>query len=171
VTSIKRGKARGIVRPTKLNHELQTKIVDLIRAGNYIETASSCVGVNKSTLYDWLKRGARASQKEGKIPKEELPFVDFSNAVEKAIAEAEARDVMIIANASKSDWKASAWRLERKFPNKWGRHDHIKAEVHSEHTERTETFIEHQIDTDPQTVELVRQLWRRQQILGEQYQE
>lgn len=156
------------MRPTKLNDELQSKIVELIRAGNYIETASACVGINKDTLYDWLKRGAREKAKtNGKIDKKEEIYVRFSDAVEKAIAEAEARDVMIIANASKNDWKASAWRLERKFPNKWGRHDHLKADITSEHTERKEHFIEHQIDTDPETIELVRQLWRRQQVLGE----
>jgi transposase len=157
------------MRPIKLNAEIQKQIVDLIRAGNYIETASSCVGINKTTLYDWLKRGAKEKARtDGKIDKREEIFVQFSNAVEKAIAEAEARDVMVIANASKTDWKASAWRLERKFPNKWGRKDHLSAEIHSEHTERKEHFIEHQIDTDPETIELVRQLWRRQQILGEQ---
>lgn len=157
------------MRPIKLNAEIQKQIIDLIRAGNYIETASSCVGVNKSTLYEWLKRGAREKQKNGdKINKSEQIYVEFSNAVEKAIAEAEARDVLIIQKASQTDWKASAWRLERKFPNKWGRKDHITADVTQENVEKTETFITHQIDTDPETVELVRQLWRRKQVLGEQ---
>jgi transposase len=159
------------VRPIKLNDEIQKQIIDLIRAGNYIETASSCVGISKNTLYDWLKRGAREKQRtDGKISKNEEIYVRFSDAVEKAIAEAEARDVMIIANASKNDWKASAWRLERKFPNKWGRKEHLTADINQEHTEKTETFITHQIDTDPETLELVRQLWRRQQVLGEQPQ-
>jgi transposase len=154
------------VRPTKLNNELQKQIVDLIRAGNYIETASACAGINKDTLYDWLKRGAREkARKDGKIDKREEIYVHFSDAVEKAIAEAEARDVMIIANASKNDWKASAWRLERKFPNKWGRKEHITADVTSENIERHEQHITHQIDTDPETVELVRQLWRRKKAL------
>lgn len=157
------------MRPIKLNNEIQKQIIDLIRAGNYIETASSCVGVNKSTLYDWLKRGAREKQRtDGKSNKNEDVYVQFSNAVEKAIAEAEARDVLNIQKASQTDWKASAWRLERKFPNKWGRKDHITADVTQENVERSETHITHQIDTDPETIELVRQLWRRKQVLGEQ---
>jgi transposase len=160
------------MRPTKLNDLLQKRIIELIRAGNYIETASACVGINKSTLYDWLKRGSREADRleanpKAKPRKEEEIYLQFSNAVEIAMAEAEARDVMIIANASKSDWKASAWRLERKYPNKWGRHEHIEAKVESEHTERKEYYIEQQIDNDPQTVDLVRQLWRRQQAMEE----
>jgi transposase len=163
-------KEGNTMRPTKLDDIVEKKIIDLIRAGNYIETASACVGINKSTLYDWLKRGAREAErleqnpKAKPNPKEEI-YMKFSNAVEIAMAEAEARDVMIIANASKADWKASAWRLERKYPNKWGRQDHVEAKIQSEHTDKKEYFIEHQIDADPQTVELVRQLWRRKQLM------
>lgn len=106
-------KPRG--RPCKLTPELQAKIVTLMRDGNYVETAAACVGINKETLYAWLKKGARGEG--GK-------FKDFSNAVEKAQAEAERRDVQNIGNAAaEGAWQASAWRLERKFPKRWGRMD------------------------------------------------
>jgi hypothetical protein len=74
-------------------------------------------GVNKSTLYDWLKQGARA--KTGKLK-------EFSNAVNQAQGYAEARDVLTIGGAAKLDWRAAAWRLERKFPDRWGRRDTMK---------------------------------------------
>lgn len=106
-------------RPTKLNPELQEKICQAIRAGNYIETAAAYAGVNKSTLYDWLKRGGRA--KSGK-------YKEFSNAVEKALAEAEVRDVFIIGKAAEENWQAAAWRLERKFPERWGRKERLRSE-------------------------------------------
>lgn len=111
-------------RPLKLTEDLQRKIVEAIRAGNYIETAAAYAGVNKSTIYDWLKRGARGDGAE---------FVSFSNAVEKALAEAEMRDVLIIGNAAKENWQAAAWRLERKFPERWGRKDrmNIQADVNA----------------------------------------
>lgn len=99
-------------RPEKLTPELQQKIVDALRLGNYIETAAAYAGVSKTTIYDWLKKGARS--KKGK-------YKDFSNAVEKALAEAEMRDVALIGNAAKENWQAAAWRLERKFPARWGR--------------------------------------------------
>ena len=46
-------------RPEKLTPKLQDDIVKVIRSGNYIETACAFVGINKTTFYDWLKRGAR----------------------------------------------------------------------------------------------------------------
>lgn len=117
---------RSVGRPTKLNQGVQQKIVTAIRAGNYIETAAAYAGINKTTLYDWLKRGAREQERFRKNPKarvrkREAPYVEFSNAVEKALAEAEIRDVAIIGKAAEEQWQAAAWRLERKFPKRWGR--------------------------------------------------
>lgn len=127
-------------RPDKLTEERGRRIVNLIAAGNYVETAAAACGVSKVTLYDWLKRGARA--KAGK-------FRDFSDAVAEATARAEARDLLAIDRAAaghdvvkttrkvgsdktveetttttrESDWRAAAWRLERKYPDRWGRID------------------------------------------------
>lgn len=120
-------------RPTKLTQELQDKLVTVIKAGNYIETACAYVGIDKSTFYDWLKRGAREKQRlaqnpRARIRKKEEPYVEFSNAVEKALAEAEVRDVAIIGKAATENWQAAAWRLERKFPERWGRKDRFALE-------------------------------------------
>lgn len=145
-----------IGRPVLLNPELQDRICEQVRNGNYIETASAFVGVAKSTLYEWLKKGARES---------EGIYHEFSNAVGVAMAEAEIRDVNAITTASANgNWQASAWRLERKDPKKWGRRDHLTAEIDSAHTERTEIIIENNIKTDPQTAQLLKELYRRQQM-------
>ncbi len=56
---------------------------------------------------------ANDSRKRGRYHK-------FLNAVEKAQAESESRDVAIIAKAASDDWKAAAWRLERKQPRRYG---------------------------------------------------
>jgi transposase len=102
-------------RPTKLTTDLQERIVQLLRAGNYIETACSFCDIDKPTLYAWLKRGNR--QRAG-------IYRDFLNATERAIAEAEIRDLEEIRKAK--DWTAKAWRLERKFPKRWGRQDRLE---------------------------------------------
>lgn len=113
-------------RPTKLTPEVQHRIVQAIQAGNYMETAAAYAGINKSTLYLWLKRGAREKERleknsRARMRKSEAPFVEFSNAIQKALAEAEMRDVMLIGKAAAEQWQAAAWRLERKFPQRWGR--------------------------------------------------
>lgn len=101
-------------RPTTLTPEIQEKIIQAVRAGNYLETAAAYAGVPKNTLHDWLRRGAK--EKRG-------IYHEFSVLVEKALAEAEMRDVLIIGKAAEENWQAAAWRLERKFPDRWGRKD------------------------------------------------
>jgi len=118
-------------RPTKLTPELQKELCKLISLGNYIETAAAFCGINKTTVYDWMKRGARAKEKIEKgqeVPESELPFIDFSNAIQKALATSEIRDVQIISKAAQTNWQAAAWRLERKFPDRWGRRDRVETE-------------------------------------------
>lgn len=153
-------------RPTKLNYGVQEKIVQAIKAGNYIETAAAYAGISKSTLYEWLKRGERENQRVAKNPryrikKSEKPYVEFSNAIEKALAEAEIRDVAIIGKAAEEQWQAAAWRLERKFPDKWGRRvlEHKGSlEVKNDDSIRR---IEQQLEDDEESRELLKEFLRR----------
>jgi len=104
-------------RPTKFVPETIDRILLALKGGNYIETAAAFAGVNKTTLYEWLKLGAA---------EEEGPYRDFSNAVEESIAIGEATDVQRVGNAGKDDWRAAAWRLERRHSKRWGRKEHIE---------------------------------------------
>lgn len=104
--------------PTKLTPELQKTIVAYVRAGAYVETAAAAAGIDKTTFYDWLRRGA--DQKKG-------IFRDFSHAIEKAVAESEIADIARINKAAADGvWQAAAWRLERKHSDRWGRKDRIE---------------------------------------------
>lgn len=138
-------------RPTKLTPELTVKICDMLRAGNYLETAAAYAGVDKATLHRWLKRGRQEIERvetsggKGKIRKNEQLFVDFCNSVEKALSEGEVRDLIIISNAAKSDWKAAAWKLERKFPDRWGRKV-IEANLHHTGKDEGPIQVEQKID-------------------------
>lgn len=122
-------------RPTKLTPELQARIVQAIQAGNYMETAAAYAGISKNTLFDWLRRGAREKERlagnaRARILKEEAPYVAFSDSVEKALAEAEVRDVVNVMKAADGgQWQASAWRLERKFPDRWGHKAKLQQEI------------------------------------------
>jgi len=111
-------------RPTKLTPEILSKICDALRAGNYRETAAAFAGIRKSTFYDWIRQGARAPHGI---------YRELHDAVEKALADSEARDVALIGKAAgDGDWQAAAWRLERKFPERWGRRDRheVDANIH-----------------------------------------
>lgn len=121
-------------RPTKLNDELKEEILKVIRSGNYIETACAYAGIEKKTLYNWMKRGRSELERLDKNPrakmkKAEAIYVDFLHSIQKALAHAEIRDVAIIGKAAEESWQASAWRLERKFPDRWGRKDKVTQEI------------------------------------------
>ena len=96
-----------------------------------METAAAAVGIHKTTLYEWLRKGATiqiahdkvlASGEPFAISEDDMVLLEFPYAVEKAMAESELSDLRQINAAAKSgQWQAAAWRLERKFPQKWGR--------------------------------------------------
>lgn len=121
-----------MARPTKLTPELRDRICAFLRAGNYVETAAAAAGISKETLYKWLRRGARS--KGG-------PCRDFADAVAVAQAQAEARDVALIARAAESQWQAAAWRLERRLPARWSRRER------HEHSGKDGGAIDARVDT------------------------
>ena len=99
-------------RPTKLTPELQQSVIDLLRRGNYLETTALAVGVDKATIRLWLSKGKKA--KTG-------IYKRFYAAVRRALSEAEVLDVDTIRKAAASDWRAAAWRLEHRYPQRWGK--------------------------------------------------
>lgn len=109
--------ARRPGRPTKFDAGRAKTILTYLRAGAYVETAAAAAGISKDTLYNWLRRGARVGEKP---TREELALQQFSDAVKMAMAKAELDDLTTIRAASKKNWQAAAWRLERKYPDRWG---------------------------------------------------
>jgi hypothetical protein len=129
-TPIKR-KTRG--RQSLLTPTRQETIVNLISAGNYIETACQAVGISPATYHVWQNRGRTERerlnvQKDAEPDPKEAPYLDFVEAVEKAFAEAEARNLALIQNAALAGtWQAAAWILERTRGKRYVRTE--KAEV------------------------------------------
>lgn len=107
-------------RDTKLTPELTDKMCEYLLKGVYMETAAALCGICRNTFLNWLKRGSRD---------EEGIYYDFKLKAEAAMAQAELSDVTAIDDAVKDgDWKASAWRLERKAPKRWGKREVLKVE-------------------------------------------
>lgn len=110
-------------RKTKLTPETQEKICLAIRCGSYVETAAAHAGVSKQTLYTWLRKGERTPRNKTSIYKR------FHAAVHRALATCEVKCVSTIVSASRKNWQAAAWRLERMDPDRWGRRDHVVLEM------------------------------------------
>ena len=116
-------------RPTKLTPKLTREVADLVRAGNYLETAAAAVGVSRSTLNKWIRDGRRIRDDLDRGPRDpkgltaaEGRVAQFSAAIGKARALSEAEALDRIAEAGRAgSWQADAWRLERKYPDRYGR--------------------------------------------------
>jgi len=143
-------------QPTKLTTFTAGRIINALRSCAYIETAAAFAGIHKDSFYEWLKRGAQAprgtkayndwieaieaataaagdsaqlgllTDRRARAPSH---FAAFSDSVEKAQAEGEMMALARITKAGGDSWQADAWRLERKFPRRWGRQLRLAADM------------------------------------------
>jgi transposase len=115
---------RGMANPCRLTLETHRQICDLLRAGNYLETACAAAGVSARTARDWCRRGRNAlhllATQDEPISADDARFVAFAEDVEKAQGQGEARLVAAVARQATEDHRAAAFLLERKYPKRWG---------------------------------------------------
>jgi hypothetical protein len=96
-------------RPTKLTPERADDLIVLLAARVPVEVAARSVNISRRTLDRWLRQE------------------DFRQRVEQARAAgpqatdalSEARAVVLILRAAQTDWRAAAWWLERRHPERW----------------------------------------------------
>lgn len=105
--------------PKKLNRQVIEQLVAVLEKGVYLETAAAYVGVHKDTFYDWLKRGRR----DITAGRRSL-YREVVEAVEKAMAKFEVDGIDRLA--VEEQWQATAWRLERRFPDRYGRRTRLE---------------------------------------------
>lgn len=112
-----------------------------LEAGLSVEAACSAAGLDKTTHYDWIKRG-----KDDEARGLDTVWREYSNATFRARLAYEASRIRIVTDAAQGlvelreevtvdpdggtttkrvqikrpDWRAAAWQLERSFPDRWG---------------------------------------------------
>ena len=123
-----RGK-RKVGRPTVLTVEIIDAITGFIYAGAYIETACAAAGLPKSLYYEWLKLGAKRKKATDDDKKLIDPLYEqFTDAIKKAVVDAELKDLIRVDKAAERTWQAAAWKLERKYPSRWSRTQRLQHE-------------------------------------------
>jgi transposase-like protein len=148
------GILKSVARPTKLTSERLERIVEAIRQGAYVEVAARSAGIAPSTFYEWRRRGETG----------ELPFSEFSEAVDVAEAQAELAALGCIRSAwEKGDWRASFKFLERRFPARWAERSRVRlGEADDEPPEASTASL-----LDPECQALSRALVKRASMLRE----
>jgi hypothetical protein len=119
-------------RKDKITPEVTERLTSVLAQGNYVETACAYAGISKAAFYYWLA--------EAQKPNARKKYLEFLDAIEKARAVAEMRNLQVVQQAGQGkpgnsetgekgiepDWRASAWFLERAYPKKWGRHERVE---------------------------------------------
>ncbi len=92
-------------------------LIQYITAGNPYETCCYLAGVDATTFRAWMRQGKEAP--DGTFAR------SFYMRVKKAVGEACHRNLMRIQKGT-SSWTSSAWFLERRFPEEFGRKDNLR---------------------------------------------
>lgn len=128
-------------RAPELTEEKMDAVVNALRLGIYPDTAYKLAGLSGFAIKQYIVKS---------LEHPESIYATFVEKIKKAIAEAEVRDIATIDGAAhgkkgiplrnadgslvfdnngkpvweqypvKGDWKAAAWKLERRFKSKWG---------------------------------------------------
>jgi hypothetical protein len=92
-----------------------------VEKGNTYHNSALCAGVCERSYYTWIEKAEKSKQ--------ENIYTQFLQALKKAKAEAEKRNVTIIQAASIETWQAAAWWLERRNPSEYGRKERVEHEL------------------------------------------
>lgn len=135
---------RRIGRPTKLNEEIVKRLLDAFRKGASQAGACRYAGVSHDSLQRWIAAGraeiaAIEAQPEGEYPCSDMAALVM--AIDRAVGEFEMQhlDNIEFAANSPKNWTASAWLLERRLYEDWGKRekvDHTHIHVIREEAER-----------------------------------
>lgn len=92
-------------RRTKYSPEVVKRLTDAIRLGATYELACHYAGIGTTQFYEWQKRKP-----------------EFADAIKEAEGGAAVGWLARIEQAAKDGtWQAAAWKLERRYPEQYGR--------------------------------------------------
>ena len=103
IDNVQEATARARDLRTKKTPERMQAVIDNIRDGQPITRAARLAGLNPATVHRWREEDE-----------------EFDDAVEEALEFQIAVLTRKVDQASDTDWKAAAWRLERLRPDEFG---------------------------------------------------
>ena len=108
----------------KATPERLEKLATMLADGHWRTAACAAAGIDDKTLRNWIK-----SDEEGKAG-----YEGIASLIRAAETKAESVSLKIIRTAETpqetDDWKAHAWWLQRRFPDRYGDKSHHVVETH-----------------------------------------
>ena len=113
------------MRPVKITYELIDAISEDIAQGFSFDQAALNNGISSTSFFRWKQKGLDSES--------EVIYRDFTKAVGAAAEFSESEALQLVRSAAKIDrnWKAAAWFLERRFPEKYAKR-HVQSPGNSE---------------------------------------
>lgn len=90
----------------KYSEEIVNEIVGYVKEGLMYKDAYELAGISETTFYEWKKK-----------------YKEFAEALKKAEPHLKRKNLMLIQKHADKTWQASAWILERRFPEEFGNKD------------------------------------------------
>lgn len=141
-------------RPVRYTAAVHGRIVDAVRAGVNLRHAFAAGGIGKTTGYDWLRLGR---ERPDEYPKYAQLAVDVEQAEAEFVIEQHEHVLATARSHDPQTWQASAWFLERRYPELYGRRDTTVLEG----GESPIQVLTHAVNEDPEARELGFQLLER----------
>ena len=107
-------------RPCLLTKDREAKLLKAIEEGMPLKQSAMLAGICYETMNRWRKNGESESARP--------EFRQFCQALERSQAIAMQLLVERVSQAGKNDWRASAWMLERRYPEEFGKPDERQKE-------------------------------------------
>ena len=114
------------MRPEKISYELINPICEDIARGFSYDKAAQNNGIAASTFFRWLRKGHEDGAED--------VYKHFATEVKAASEFSEDEALQLIRSAATIDrnWKASAWFLEKRFSEKYGKGSKDKTQKDNE---------------------------------------
>lgn len=106
--------------PSKFDEATRDAIIEEVARGNFDNVAAHAAGIAAATLGQWKTRG-NDDLEHGR----QTEYAEFVTRLSRASAEAELHMVQRIRAQAGEDWRAAAFYLERKAPERWARKDKL----------------------------------------------
>lgn len=144
----RRLKKRKTGRPSRFVPRVKKAIIRAVELGSPYRLAVQSAGVGYTTFKRWM---AQAEQDE-----EGGAFRTFRDDVKKAEGKAVEKWLEIIDKAANNgSWQAAAWKLERRYPERFGRRTiDVRADIREEKTITQRQEIILKVLSDDKTREL-----------------
>jgi hypothetical protein len=116
--------SENIGRPSRIfETERVEEFLQMIQNGVDFNIAADSSMLARSTVFEWLKKGRQIQRREEEptsLSKSEHAYLDFLERFMRARVTPEIKAVEVISKSiEKGSWRAAAWVLEHRFPERW----------------------------------------------------